>query len=109
MAEYAITIEDVQRAAKTIEGKVLRTPLVPAPRLSQLTGATVFVKHENMQPTGSFKERGAATKLESLDAGRAARAASSPCRPATMPRPSPITHAASASPRPSSCPRARPW
>jgi len=32
VAEYAITIEDVQRAAKTIEGKVLRTPLVPAPR-----------------------------------------------------------------------------
>lgn len=67
VAEYAITIEDVQRAAKTIEGKVLRTPLVPAPRLSQLTGATVFVKHENMQPTGSFKERGAVTKLESLN------------------------------------------
>ena len=66
MAEYAITIEDVQRAAETIRGKVLRTPLVPAPRLSQLTGATVFVKHENMQPTGSFKERGAATKLDSL-------------------------------------------
>ena len=66
VAEYAITIEDVQRAAKTIEGKVLRTPLVPAPSLSQLTGATVFVKHENMQPTGSFKARGAATKLESL-------------------------------------------
>ncbi|MFL5074974.1 MAG: threonine ammonia-lyase [Microvirga sp.] len=67
MAEYAITIEDVKRAAETIQGQVLRTPLVPAPRLSQLTGATVFVKHENMQPTGSFKERGAATKLESLD------------------------------------------
>jgi threonine dehydratase len=47
---------------------VLRTPLVPAPRLSDLTGATVCVKHENMQPTGSFKERGAVTKLESLDA-----------------------------------------
>ncbi|WP_262271256.1 threonine ammonia-lyase [Microvirga yunnanensis] len=67
VADYAITIRDVERAAETIRGQVLRTPLVPAPRLSQLTGATVFVKHENMQPTGSFKERGAATKLESLD------------------------------------------
>ncbi len=66
MAQYAITIEDVERAAETIRGQVLRTPLVPAPRLSQLTGATVCVKHENMQPTGSFKERGAVTKLESL-------------------------------------------
>ena len=73
VAEYAITIEDVQRAAETIQGKVLRTPLVPAPRLSQLTGATVFVKHENMQPTGSFKERGAATKLESLEPAERAR------------------------------------
>ncbi|HEY8382470.1 MAG TPA: threonine ammonia-lyase [Microvirga sp.] len=65
---YAITIEDVRRAAETIRGHVLRTPLVPAPRLSQLTGATVCVKHENMQPTGSFKERGAVNKLDSLSA-----------------------------------------
>jgi len=70
---YAIDIEDVKRAAATISGQVLRTPLVPAPRLSQLTGATVFVKHENMQPTGSFKERGALTKLESLPPDERAR------------------------------------
>ena len=68
MADYAITIDDIRRAAGTIKGQVLRTPLVPSPRLSQLTGASVFVKHENMQPTGSFKERGAVTKLESLNA-----------------------------------------
>ncbi len=66
MADYAITLQDVERAAGTIQGQVLRTPLVPAPRLSQMTGATVCVKHENMQPTGSFKERGAVNKLESL-------------------------------------------
>jgi threonine dehydratase len=64
--DYAITIDDVRRAAATIEGHVLRTPLVPAPRLSELTGATVMVKHENMQPTGSFKERGAVSKLDTL-------------------------------------------
>ena len=63
---YAIGLADVRRAASVIAGKVLRTPLVPAPRLSDLTGASVFVKHENMQPTGSFKERGAVSKLESL-------------------------------------------
>ncbi|WP_134499547.1 threonine ammonia-lyase [Microvirga pakistanensis] len=66
MAEYAITLQDVELAAGTIKGQVLRTPLVPAPRLSQITGAKVCVKHENMQPTGSFKERGAVNKLESL-------------------------------------------
>lgn len=66
--DYAISVDDVRRAADTIAGHVLRTPLVPAPRLSDLTGATVLVKHENMQPTGSFKERGAANKLSSLRA-----------------------------------------
>jgi threonine dehydratase len=73
VADYAITFADIQRAAETIKGQVLRTPLVPAPRLSQLTGATVCVKHENMQPTGSFKERGAVTKLESLTDGERSR------------------------------------
>ena len=66
--DYAIGIEDIRQAAETIRGQVLRTPLVPAPRLSQLAGATVCVKHENMQATGSFKERGAVNKLERLNA-----------------------------------------
>src|SRR5215213_2645152 len=63
---YAIEFEDIRRAANTIAGQVLRTPLVPAPRLSQLAEATVCVKHENMQATGSFKERGAVNKLDAL-------------------------------------------
>src|SRR4051812_10144992 len=68
MGRFAIDVEDVRRAAATIADHVLRTPLVPAPRLSELTGATVFVKHENMHPTGAFKERGAVNKLASLTA-----------------------------------------
>jgi threonine dehydratase len=67
MRPYAIGIEDVRRAAATIAPHVLRTPLVPSPRLSELTGAAVSVKHENMHPTGAFKERGAANKLANLD------------------------------------------
>jgi threonine dehydratase len=68
MAEpHAITLDDVRAAAERVAGHVLRTPLLPAPRLSELTGAQVFVKHENMQATGSFKERGAIAKLDSLD------------------------------------------
>ena len=63
---FAITPEDIDAAAGRIAGHVLRTPLVPAPRLSELTGATVLVKHENMQATASFKERGAVNKLLSL-------------------------------------------
>ncbi|RVU15803.1 threonine ammonia-lyase [Methylobacterium oryzihabitans] len=63
---HAITPDDVARAAGRIRGHVLRTPLVPAPRLSELTGARVLVKHENMQATGAFKERGAVNRLSQL-------------------------------------------
>jgi threonine dehydratase len=69
----AIGLADVRRAASAIAGQVLATPFLPAPRLSQLTGATVFVKHENMQPTGSFKERGALNRLLALTAAERAR------------------------------------
>ncbi len=60
------TLDDVRAAAKTIEGAVMRTPFLPAPRLSALTGAEVWVKYENLQVTNAFKERGALTKLLSL-------------------------------------------
>ena len=63
---FAISFADIGAAAQTIAGHVLKTPLMPAPRLSALTGAEVFVKHENMQATASFKERGAVNKLLSL-------------------------------------------
>ena len=87
----SVTIADIEAARRTIAGQVLRTPMLPAPKLSALTGAEVFVKYENLQVTNSFKERGALNKLASLSPSRALAAASSPCRPATMPRRSPIT------------------
>jgi threonine dehydratase len=62
----AVTRADIERARTVIQGEVLRTPLLPAPRLSSLTGATVFVKYENLQVTNSFKDRGALNKLSSL-------------------------------------------
>ncbi|MCW5689961.1 MAG: threonine ammonia-lyase [Pseudolabrys sp.] len=61
-----ITIADIEAARKVIAGAVLRTPMLPAPRLSALTGAEVFVKYENLQVTNSFKDRGALNKLSSL-------------------------------------------
>jgi threonine dehydratase len=51
-AEFAIGYRDVFEATKIISGRVLRTPTLPAPKLSQLTGAHVFVKYENLQVTG---------------------------------------------------------
>src|SRR6202048_161411 len=61
-----VIIADIERARRTIAGQVLRTPMLPAPRLSALTGAEIFVKYENLQVTNSFKERGAFNKLASL-------------------------------------------
>src|SRR6186997_1254569 len=69
----AITLSDIQKARALIEGQVLRTPMLPAPKLSALTGAQVFVKYENLQVTNSFKERGARAKLASLSAAERAR------------------------------------
>ena len=64
----SITLDDIAAARQAIAGHVLRTPMLPAPRLSDLTGARVYVKYENLQVTNSFKERGALTKLASLSA-----------------------------------------
>ncbi|CUB00314.1 threonine ammonia-lyase [Pannonibacter indicus] len=61
-----LSLADVEEAARLIRGAVLRTPFLPAPKLSALTGAEVFVKYENMQVTNAFKERGALVKLLSL-------------------------------------------
>jgi len=61
-----ITLADIEAARRVIAGHVLRTPMLPAPRLSALTGAEVYVKYENLQVTNSFKERGARVKLASL-------------------------------------------
>jgi len=62
----SITLADIEAARRVLAGHVLRTPMLPAPRLSALTGAEVHVKYENLQVTNSFKERGARVKLASL-------------------------------------------
>ena len=61
-----VKFADIEAARRVIAGHVLRTPMLPAPRLSALTGAEVSVKYENLQVTNSFKERGARAKLASL-------------------------------------------
>jgi threonine dehydratase len=62
----AVTLADIEAARRVIAGQTLRTPCLPSPRLSALTGANICVKYENLQATGSFKERGAINKLASL-------------------------------------------
>jgi threonine dehydratase len=62
-----VTIDDIRAAADTIAGHVVRTPAVSAPRLAAATGAaSITLKLENQQYTGSFKDRGACNKLRSL-------------------------------------------
>ncbi len=68
-----VGIEDIRTAAQAIEGEVVRTPLVAAPRLSQTLGCEISLKLENLQFTGSFKDRGALNKLKSLSAAEAGR------------------------------------
>ena len=69
----SVTVADIEAARRTIAGQVLRTPMLPAPKLSGLTGAEVYVKYENLQVTNSFKDRGAFNKLASLDAAARGR------------------------------------
>jgi threonine dehydratase len=62
-----VTLEDVRRAAELVRGAVVATPTVRSRTLSELTGADVALKLENLQFTASFKERGALVKLLSLE------------------------------------------
>jgi threonine dehydratase len=62
-----ITLHDIQTAAQRIRGHVLSTPCVESKTLSEITGAQLFLKFENLQFTSSFKERGACNKLSQLD------------------------------------------
>ncbi len=62
------TADDVAAAAERIAGRIKRTPLVHARKLSALTGADIWLKLENLQYTGAFKERGALNKLMRLPA-----------------------------------------
>ena len=61
-----VTLADIEAAAARLAGHVLDTPFVESKTLSQITGAQVFLKFENLQFTASFKERGALNKLAAL-------------------------------------------
>jgi threonine dehydratase len=62
----SVDLAAIEAAARRLEGQVLDTPCVESRTLSQITGAHVFLKFENLQFTASFKERGALNKLATL-------------------------------------------
>ena len=61
-----VVFADIKAAQTRIEGQVDRTPTRYSRRLSQLTGAEVWIKYDNLHFTGSFKERGALNRLMQL-------------------------------------------
>ena len=68
-----IELTHIKAAAQRLQGHLLDTPCVASKTLSDITGAQVFLKFENLQFTASFKERGACNKLSQLDAQERAR------------------------------------
>jgi threonine dehydratase len=66
-------LADIDGARRRLEGAIYETPCPYSQTLSELSGARCFVKLENLQMTGSFKERGATNLLLQLDATARAR------------------------------------
>jgi threonine dehydratase len=60
------TIDDIRAGAERIRGAVIRTPMLVSRTLSEIIGAEVWLKFENLQFTAAYKERGALNKLLQL-------------------------------------------
>ena len=69
----AVGFEDIEAAARTLAGQVVRTPCLPSERLSELLGCAITLKFEIFQHGSSFKDRGALVKLASLSEEERAR------------------------------------
>lgn len=69
-ATPTVTLDDLHRAADALAGVIEYTPLTHSRTLSDITGATVHLKFENLQYTGSFKGRGARNRLLAVAPGR---------------------------------------
>jgi threonine dehydratase len=67
MASSLTTFSHVQRASKILEGVAYRTPVWRSSFLNDHCGGTVFLKCENLQPTGAFKIPGAYHALACME------------------------------------------
>lgn len=63
MSSETVSIDDIRAAAERIRGEALVTPVLRHPALDAAVGATVLIKPENLQRSGSFKFRGAFNRL----------------------------------------------
>jgi threonine dehydratase len=73
MPQPIVTLADVRAAADRVQPAIVRTPTLLSQTLSRLTGATVWLKFENLQFTAAYRERGALNKLLQLGEGERAR------------------------------------
>ena len=73
MPDLDVTLHDIYKARQRIAGVATRTPVVRSPLLTERAGASVFLKAESLQRTGSFKIRGATNKMLGLTAEEKAR------------------------------------
>jgi threonine dehydratase len=72
-ASTLLTLDDILAARERLGNAVYRTPCSRSEALSRMTGQSVFLKLENLQMTGSFKERGALNKIATLTPQQAER------------------------------------
>ncbi|MCA5892826.1 threonine ammonia-lyase [Isoptericola sp. NEAU-Y5] len=68
-----VTLDDVRAAARLLDGVITRTPIEPFRAASEIAGAPVVLKCENLQRAGSFKIRGAYTRLSRMSDEEKAR------------------------------------
>ena len=61
-----VTLETIKNARETIKDIINITPVLESTKMSEKTGANVYLKCENLQKTGSFKIRGACNKIANL-------------------------------------------
>jgi len=66
-SQIPVTFEDIQAASRRINPYILHTPLIPSRFLSEKCAVPVLLKLECLQPTGSFKIRGATNRLLQLN------------------------------------------
>ncbi len=62
----SVSLDDIERAAKQLQGQIIKTPCEQSITLSSLLGCELYIKFENQQFTASFKERGALNSLLAL-------------------------------------------
>jgi threonine dehydratase len=72
-AAPSLSLADVLAARERLNGAIYRTPCARSETLSRQTGQNIFLKLENLQMTGSFKERGALNKIATLTSEQAQR------------------------------------